>query len=434
MLEDYEEAFGAKDYAPFADELFCADDLLDRMPDLHERARAIAKSALETLFPVLQIADWEGESFSSKREQVLCQYQAISSPEQAQKFRDLLTQVEKRFENDVERRDSILNSIERIISSQSLYFSEADKASIAAATLDNIIYPAVEINQSGKNCVPASFEVRIASLYPEKYADLIAQIAEERQFKTLQGAVVDLKDSYLKNDHVDVSAGICNQASLVFQFAFANAGWQTETSADPRRKDHRYSVDQRGNAGIYEVTTARAKTESDGFTRIDYPFLSEEMIERALRGITGSADKCRVSYSELADAPGNVSSLESLKELLRRSKHGDDSRFPLIVSVDPNVIEGKPPGKIGHAMTILDYDPQTGLVELNDTNGYKYDHWRDPKQANTELYKEARGLLQKILASEPFDLATTVDNFRHIIATTQIKADKLFEAMKARQK
>lgn len=267
--------------------------------------------------------------------------------------------------------------------------SKSDRALIAVDLIRNIASPVGNIEQIGKTCILAAYEVRLATLYPELYASLIMQVVLNGKFQCTDSSFIVFPLNSLSNKE---TAGNANWANRIFQIEIANIAWQKAYT----RPDHLsaplgslryemvgakeflrdYSLDQKTGLPVY--SNDGGKISSPTIDR-DQRFLINKMI-------TGEEVVFQVSskWAWLKAPPGTYeySSYAELQRFLEFTSQGKlpGVRFPLVITVDGEMLEdGLSSPRLGekakptHLATIMAYDTQNQKIWLNNTWGYKED-------------------------------------------------------------
>lgn len=257
--------------------------------------------------------------------------------------------------------------------------SQTDRAFLGSDILKNITMPGACINQIGGTCVVASYEVRLASLYPQKYANLIRQVATTGSYRSLDGTVTKIPVNSISNAD---TRGEGNHANRLFQLTVPNIAWQTATKRPdgasvpagslvyemPGNRTYLmdYSSDKRG------VPTLNYHNQI-----IDHPYLTRSSQALIDDRIVGRSEIFQITRSTGHDARGTFSykSFDDLKGFLGEIAEGKrkDARFPLLIDVDADRIQrglrktftGDP--EMNHTATLLSYDGKSGKIELNNT-------------------------------------------------------------------
>ncbi len=278
-------------------------------------------------------------------------------------------------------RVATMREIQKLIEPKtvSTNLSQLDRARIGSDIIDNVRLPDFCIRQLGGTCVIASYEVRLASLYPERYADLIRQVATTGKYQALDGSVTQVPRNSFSNSKTDY---VANQASRLFQVTAPNIAWQQSikrpdgSSVAPGNliyempgkktflKD--YSTNPKGTA----LLSAEGKT-------IDSPHLPREAQTFIDEKIVGRGEIFQITRKSAHEVPGNFyyRDMTQLSEFLRDVSQGKrkDARFPLLIDVDANLIQDGIKLKstaepvMNHSATILGLNWKNGNIELNNT-------------------------------------------------------------------
>ncbi len=263
------------------------------------------------------------------------------------------------------------------------------RQSLALELLMNLMWPEKSINQIPDSCTLAALEVRVATLHPEKYARLLTDLALDGQFVSTKGTSIDVLMSTIEPTEFERNGDV-NAASVLFQVAAANCKVQSLHTEDGavkhgdfsliRKPDGTLATVRRANAGEKLILVDEVPREP-GEPAVGLGELDQSMIARM---IVGDADKfigvqaSNANASSFDEQRMIISSGSDLSRALRDIKEGkiERARFPLLVSVDfaalpemrMNVARGA-----YHAMTIVDYLPDTDCVLLNNTHGRSND-------------------------------------------------------------
>lgn len=257
--------------------------------------------------------------------------------------------------------------------------SQVDRAFIGADVLKNIFMPDVCIRQIGGTCVVASYEVRLASLYPQKYANLIRQVATTGSYRGTDGSITRVPANSISNAD---TYGEGNHANRLFQVTAPNIAWQNSTQRPDGSSVPAGSV-------VFEMPGTRTYLMDYSDSKrgvpllnsrneiIDSPYMHREHQATIDDKIVGRGEIFQITHSKGNDSRGafTYTSLENLKQFLSDVGQGKrrDTRFPLLIDVDADRIqrglrkkfEGDP--QMNHTATLLSYNEKTGKAELNNT-------------------------------------------------------------------
>lgn len=269
-----------------------------------------------------------------------------------------------------------------------LGLSKIQRASIALDTLNNLASPTANIDQVGKTCIYAAYEVRVATLYPELYASLIVQVCLTGEFRCTDGSMM----IYPRNSVSNVeTARKSNWASRLFQVSTANMAWQSMTvrpdDLSAEKGSLRFELVGK-DEGVKDYSLgngSRLSVFSYGGYKVNSPFTDRKQEKLVNKLLTGEDDITYINRVYKGRAlPGsfNYSDYPQLQKFLQYTAEGKlpGVRFPLSISIDgdrlqkganakdiPHVREGN------HVATIMGYDPATQKVDLNNTWGEEDD-------------------------------------------------------------
>lgn len=313
-------------------------------------------------------------------------------------------------------RVATMHEIQKLVEPKTVgtKLSQLERAKIGSDILDNVRLPDLCIKQLGGTCVIASYEVRLASLYPEKYAELIRQVATTGKYHALDGSITPVPLNSLSNSKTHYTA---NHASRIFQVTAPNLAWQQAVTRPdgtpvspgslvyemPGRKTFLkdYSTDPEGSILLNRI----------GQT-IDSPHLDRAAQKLIDDKIVGRSEIFQITRQSALEVPGNFyfRDMAHLREFLSEVSQGKrkDARFPLLIDVDANLIQqgikikyGAEP-EMNHAATLLSFDAKAGKVELNNTWGNRSgDYVRENALTVEQLYTVVpRPKLNEVLASQ----------------------------------
>lgn len=262
--------------------------------------------------------------------------------------------------------------------------SQVDRALLGSDVLKNITLPYSCITQLGGTCIVASYEVRLASLYPDRYANLIRQVATNGTYRALDGSTTHVPSNSISNADTRLSG---NHASRLFQVTLPNIAWQAST----KRPD---GTSVRAGSLVYEMPGTNTylmdySSGKRGVPLLDHdnqiinsPYLNAPKQTMINDKIVGHPEIFQITRARLIgerpyERRGSFQykSQEHLQRFLQEVSEGKrkDARFPLLIDVDADRIQrglrktftGEP--AMNHVATLLSYDSKTGKVEMNNT-------------------------------------------------------------------
>ncbi len=232
-----------------------------------------------------------------------------------------------------------------------------------------------------RTCNAAAVEVRTYCLYPGQAARVVADIGCTNKYTTASKTVVSLDYLSMRKDTESTDYGFFpaqrNYASQIFQVTAVNAFWRTQ----PGDISYRQQRAQPGDTG--ERLWDGEKKEEIGRG----PQLTVNSITDMSYEITGRHETT-VLYCKSEEATFETQTdafpvdIKRLRGVLKQAKDGNPSiKLPLIVSVytqNKPFSEYSTPGKNGagggHVVNIMDYDPDTEEVTVDNTWGRAKDH------------------------------------------------------------
>ncbi len=342
----------------------------------------------------------------------------VNDSSEAQRFKSEMDTFEKRAKeaglSDKEVAKTYRELTRLLVTPGDQPVSQADKTRLAMHAISHFADP-TSIDQGWHNtCNVTTVESVLATTQPAAMARLLADVGTTGKFKTQDGSQITLDPKSLKPDKeadsrfpVDWSR---SYASQVFQLTAANIHWQRQTNLP----DGTYAG--KGNIQYTQVSGPKAyvgdtrerivnlnngsiqmQTDSAGGTRPnDSPHLSPIPLPDIAQQITGkSADTMVIANSAYPGVSGkgialvnNVDSFhQKLSELSKGKEKRNDgsevSKLPIILCVHTSKQpfsgsedEGGSGGTKGswHVVTVTGYDEKTGMVQLDNQWGRKWDH------------------------------------------------------------
>ncbi len=223
--------------------------------------------------------------------------------------------------------------------------SQMDRARLAVNVIDNITAPAVTVQQIGETCTVASLEIRIATLDPDRYANMIRQVATTGSYRCNDGTTIRFPPNSLTR--IDGENG--NHASRIFQVTAANIVWQNATALPDGTPVARGSLRYEHSADGECVRNYSRQGRVGEIVRdtngreIDHPFLHSEQQHQINMSITGRNEIIQITaaWGDLQAQTGCFAyrSEEDLRRFLTDVANGTrrNIRFPLLISVDADV-------------------------------------------------------------------------------------------------
>jgi YD repeat-containing protein len=292
--------------------------------------------------------------------------------------------------------------------------TQSDKTRLAMHAITHFADPTSTDQGWHNTCNVTTVESILASTQPAAMARLLADVGTTGKFRTKDGTEIKLDPKSLQPDKeadsrypVDWNR---SYASQVFQLTAANIHWQRQTNLP----DGSYAG--KGNIQYTQVTGPKAypgdtrerivnltngsiqmQTDTAGGTRPnDSPHLSPNPLPDIVQQITGKTpDTLVIANSAYPGVGGKgistVSSLDGfhqkLSELVKSKERRNDgsevSKLPIILCVHTgkkpfsgSEDEGGSGGSKGswHVVTVTGYDEKTGMVQLDNQWGRKWDH------------------------------------------------------------
>lgn len=278
---------------------------------------------------------------------------------------------------------------------------------LAINLAENLADPTTIKQGANHSCNLASLEVRTASLYPERYARLVTEVALTGSYRLKNGQQLNLVSDNLNRRNEGRG-----HASRIFQLTAANIGWQCESrykthinrdyhEASPGIGNIRYVLDRpkawSGDTGerLMDYSGDKPKEiESPSADIVNDPHLHAKpsMRMRIADEIAGKSEPSSISRRSAEPGSVHVRDPEALHQLLRRLavRMGRDGNLALPLNIAINTSkepfnkeykDGGPHGK--HSVTIVSYDPANKLVSIVDTNGEAYHRMR-PKAGEAD--------------------------------------------------
>lgn len=283
----------------------------------------------------------------------------------------------KQFKNDIEefqrRADSAGVSPDRVVKTmheldsllryrKHSFLSHENREKLALEVAYHVAMPRTIDQSKFDTCGAATAEVVTASKYPDRFANLIRQIADRGNYVSAQNQLIrPLKNSLLadtdsQNFKTHDNSGERSYASQLFQTVGIDAALPAKNF---------YLSDEDGE----RVVSDRGKVISK-----DFPGLEDDQVAKMLRTITG---KSETVYS-------HGQQFKTVDEFRRVMNEVDQKKqFPVILSVDTLARGGPFYGQYrddrrgvdsgGHYVTVWDVDKQ-GYVLVDDQFGREYDH------------------------------------------------------------
>jgi hypothetical protein len=171
------------------------------------------------------------------RDDLIASAKKAMAPADLTKFTYDLDKFEERAHSMALKEDQVIASmvdLKKLIEpTVQKPFVENERLKLAQETLQHIAYPRGIDQGYHDTCGAATGEVYVASLYPEKLASLVRQVADSGQFTTTQGLVVKPNDGSLREDWeaknrspYSSAAWGRSYASQIFQVVGINAAYQ----------------------------------------------------------------------------------------------------------------------------------------------------------------------------------------------------------------
>ncbi len=234
------------------------------------------------------------------------------------------------------------------------------------------------IDQGGHNtCNVTAMQCRLYAQEPSIPSRVIADIAVGGKFVTADGTIV--KPMNLDPDdeakHDPPPDGARNYASQLFQLAAINAYWNRQDTMPGGKTvgkgNIQYAQTKEGEC-LLDVSVDPPQRVKFNTIDAGQPWLDIFRISEICAQLSGKPPENfgikRWFLSRETEGVSEVVTLSGFKE--RLSKYKEQNAFPVLVEVDaakPPFGDGKGYGP--HVVTITDYDPQTGLVSVDNQWG-----------------------------------------------------------------
>jgi hypothetical protein len=252
-----------------------------------------------------------------------------------------------------------------------------DKSLLAGSMIANAADPTT-IDQGGHNtCNVTTVQSRLYTREPGLASKVVADVACGGQFVTADGTVIRPRsldpDSEAKSD--PTWDGARNYASQIFQLTAINAYWNRKDTMPGGAKVGKGNIlyDQ-GSEGEFLLDLSKNPPQKLRFDRLEAgnPWLDLYGISEVNQQLTGRPSKDfgmeRYFYPSQSDGVSKILTLNGFKERLGELKK--ENALPVIVQVDASKKPfGDGKGFGPHVVTITDYDPEKGLVTVDNQWG-----------------------------------------------------------------
>jgi hypothetical protein len=288
----------------------------------------------------------------------------------------------------------------------------ADRAILAEQILHHAANPSTIDQGQHSTCNVATIENRMFARNPSSAAELIRQVATEGQYVTRGQPPHTIEinpDSLAKHppdgeeSHNPPRDGQRSYASQIFQITAANVYNETHEleikdgdgnvlrtyppgTVEYRRFESPGSRPPRGTEALVDTRTGEPIRDADN-NIIDYPNLADDPHVDIYNEITGANPPERGVYlaneSLISGAGERVTRFNSEDQLRQELQRAEaEGRMPIILKVhtagEPFYTDsgaGMAGGSGGaHVVTVTDYDPDTGYVEIDNQWGSEADH------------------------------------------------------------
>ncbi len=256
-----------------------------------------------------------------------------------------------------------------------------DPQLIARGMMKNASDP-TGIDQGGHNtCNVTTLECRLYTREPQAATKLVADVVINGQFKTADGSIIKPRTLTADGEALadPTPDGSRNYASQVFQITAINVHWNRKDTL-PGGKEAGvgnifYCQGGPGEPSEYLLNCSKMPPEIHHFSTIDsnHPWLDLSAISEVNEQITGrpSVNFGIERWYVSGDSHGcfRVSSLKEFKD--RLAKMAEDKAFPVVLVVDAAKKPiGSGEGGFGpHVVTITHYDPNTGMLTIDNQWG-----------------------------------------------------------------
>lgn len=288
----------------------------------------------------------------------------------------------------------------------------ADRAVLAEQILYHAAYPSTVDQGQHSTCNVATIENRMFARNPSAAAELIRQVATEGQYVTRGQPphTIEINPDSLgkhppdgEESHNPPADGKRSYASQIFQITAANVYNQTHElqirdgdgnvlrtypagTVEYRHFESPGSRPPRATEALVDRRTGEPIRDADNHI-IDYPNLADDPHVDIYNEITGANPPERGIFlandSLISGAGERVTRFESQDELIQELRRAEDEgRMPIILKVhtagEPFYTDsgaGMAGGSGGaHVVTVTDYNPDTGYVEIDNQWGSEADH------------------------------------------------------------
>jgi hypothetical protein len=238
------------------------------------------------------------------------------------------------------------------------------------------------IDQGGHNtCNVTTVECRLYTREPQSAAKLVADVAMNGEFKTADGTVIKPRtlgvDGEAGTD--PTPDGWRNYASQIFQITAINVHWNRKDTLPGGKEagvgNIHYCQGGPGEPSEYLLNCSKVPPEVHRFSTIDsdHPWLGLPEMSDVHEQITGrpSVNFGIERWFNSGESRGcfKVSSLDEFKD--RLSRMAAERAFPVILVVDAAKKPiGSGDGGFGpHVVTVTAYDPNTGMLTIDNQWG-----------------------------------------------------------------